>query len=245
MESSRRQAHGGESHGLCGVPWRPLAISLGLHFLLFGWLAEFPAAVSPPGDEILTVSMRTVPVEVASRPVQPVIQRAPPISPRPLSPQPPVQPSAAVIAIPAAVPAAVMPAPTLAAEIAPTELQDSAPAASPAAPLPIAKAASEVGLDAGGLRQYRVALASQARQFRRYPEAARRGALTGTAEVRVTIEAAGGVRRTELNKSSGHAALDAAALEMLRQAAARTDLPASLRGQSFAVLLPVVFAVED
>jgi protein TonB len=52
-------------------------------------------------------------------------------------------------------------------------------------------------------------------------------------------------RHAVLARSSGHEILDQAALEMLRQAAARAVLPESLRGQSFAVLLPVVFEVKE
>lgn len=114
----------------------------------------------------------------------------------------------------------------------------SAPAAS-AAPL------DARGPDAAGLRQYRLALAGEARRFRSYPNAAQHAGITGTAEVRVTVSAAGATRHADLARSSGHAALDAAALDMLRQAAARTQPPESLRGQDFAVLLPVVFEVED
>ncbi len=95
------------------------------------------------------------------------------------------------------------------------------------------------------MRQYRLALAGEARRFRRYPDAARREGITGTAEVRVTVAAAGAARHAELAHSSGHAVLDAAALDMLRQATARALLPESLRGQDFAVLLPVVFEVEQ
>lgn len=104
---------------------------------------------------------------------------------------------------------------------------------------------AKAGPDAAGLRQYRLALAGEAKRFRRYPEMARRTGLSGTAEVRVVVTAAGGGRQTALNRSSGHASLDAAALEMLRQAVERAELPASLRGQNFAVLLPVVFEVEE
>lgn len=110
----------------------------------------------------------------------------------------------------------------------------------------MAGAPAEVsGPDAAGLRQYRLALASEARRLSRYPETARRQGLAGTAEVRVAVGAAGDVRQAVLNRSSGHAVLDEAALEMLRQAAARTELPISLQGQSFAVLLPVLFEVRE
>jgi protein TonB len=99
------------------------------------------------------------------------------------------------------------------------------------------------GPDAAGLRQYRLALAGEARRFRRYPVAARRAGLSGTAEIRVAV--ASGERSAELSRSSGHAALDDAALEMLRQAAVHARLPESLHGRDFAVLLPVVFEVEE
>jgi protein TonB len=112
-------------------------------------------------------------------------------------------------------------------------------------PVTVALAApTDHGPDAAGLRQYRLALAGEARRFRSYPEAARREGMAGTAEVRVSV-GAGVQRQTELVRSSGHAMLDTAALGMLRAAAARTALPESLRGQEFAVLLPVVFEVEE
>lgn len=101
------------------------------------------------------------------------------------------------------------------------------------------------GPDAAGLRQYRLALAGEAKRFRRYPETARRTGLSGTAEVRVVVTAGGAGRQTALNRSSGHAVLDEVALEILRKAADRAELPAALRGQNFAVLLPVVFEVEE
>lgn len=99
--------------------------------------------------------------------------------------------------------------------------------------------------DPAGLRQFRLALAGAAREFRRYPEAARRAGLSGTAEVRIAVAAGGLARRAELARSSGNATLDQAALEMLRQALDRAVLPASLRAQSFTVLLPVLFEVAE
>jgi protein TonB len=116
--------------------------------------------------------------------------------------------------------------------------------AEPLPALPTAEARA-AGPDAAGLRQYRLTLAGEAKRFRRYPEMARRTGLSGTAEVRVVVTAGSGGRQASLNRSSGHAVLDEVALEILRLAVERAELPASLRGQSFAVLLPVVFEVED
>lgn len=149
---------------------------------------------------------------------------------------------------------AVPPAPTLSAPASPVSAVAAAAASSGGEVL--ARATSELanvalapaeprsGPDAVGLRQYRLALAGEARRFRSYPEAARREGAHGTAEVRISV-GLGAQRQTELVRSSGHALLDTVALDMLRSAAARTTLPESLRGQEFAILLPVVFEVED
>lgn len=117
-----------------------------------------------------------------------------------------------------------------------------APPPSVALPVPNAEPGAP---DAAGLRQYRLALAGEARRYRRYPEAARRAGLAGTVEVRINIAASGVASQTELTRSSGHAQLDAAAVEMLRLAAERTPLPDVLRHRQFAVLLPVVFEVDE
>ncbi len=100
-------------------------------------------------------------------------------------------------------------------------------------------------LDAEGLRGYRLALAVQARQFKRYPERALEAGWDGTSEVRVAVAAGGKAQTPELVRSSGHAVLDEAAIEMLRQAAARTPVPDALRNQAFAVSVPVTFDLPD
>lgn len=63
----------------------------------------------------------------------------------------------------------------------------------------------------------------------------------GTVEVRVAMVAAAPAADVQLLRSSGDAALDAAALEMFTRAAAGTAVPESLRGHDFAVSLPIVF----
>lgn len=107
-------------------------------------------------------------------------------------------------------------------------------------PLPV-----EAGVDANGLRQYRLRLAAAARRFKLYPPQAQENGWSGTAEVRVAIAANGVPQPPQLLRSSGHQLLDAVALDMLGNAALRTAVPASLRGQSFSVPLPVVFDLND
>lgn len=100
------------------------------------------------------------------------------------------------------------------------------------------------GADADGLRQYRLALAREARRFKRYPERALLAGIGGTVEVRVE-HGSGIMPVARLARSSGHEALDAAALEMMRQAAPRTAVPEPLRGQAFVVSLPVIFDASE
>jgi protein TonB len=108
-----------------------------------------------------------------------------------------------------------------------------------------AASASRDGADADGLRQYRLSLAREARRYRNYPARAREAGLAGTTELRLVVNAAGGIDDLRLAKSSGHDLLDDAAIEMLRRAATRTPLPESLRGRTFALTLPVIFDLRD
>jgi TonB family protein len=107
-------------------------------------------------------------------------------------------------------------------------------------PLPVAL----VDGDAESLRGFRLALARAAVRFKRYPQQAIDAGWSGTVSVRVTMSAEGPLQQTLL-ESSGFAALDDSAVEMLRQALPATPVPASLRGKSFAVTMPIVFELPD
>lgn len=96
-----------------------------------------------------------------------------------------------------------------------------------------------------GLRGYRLALAIQARHFKRYPAQAMASGWTGSADIRVEVGSDGRPRAASVVRSSGHESLDRAALTMIDAGALRTRLPESLRGKAFAVVLPVVFNLED
>lgn len=242
MKSSLRQPEQARKQG--GIPLRPLALSLVLHALVLGGLAPEPESAAG-------ATAPSMPLHAMLRP-----QAAIP-APAAALPAPSLGAGAAYIrraqvpasVVPDAASAATRAAPEAVASAAPErDVPGSSPAADaapdPATAAPVASV-GERGPDAAGLRQYRLALAAEAHRFRRYPEAARREGLAGTAEVRVTVAAVGAQRHAELARSSGHAALDAAALEMLQRAAAQARLPASLEGNSFAVLLPVVFEVEE
>lgn len=102
------------------------------------------------------------------------------------------------------------------------------------------------GIDAEGLRSYRVALAHEMRPYKHHhPQSTIDAGWRGTVEVRVTVRAGGIAQEVRLAKSSGHADLDDAALDMLRHVLPATPVPASLRERDFAVILPVVFELPD
>lgn len=110
--------------------------------------------------------------------------------------------------------------------------------------VPSALSPSE-GIDAEGLRSYRVALAHEIRPYKRHPQSTIDAGWRGTVEVRVTVRAGGIAQEARLAKSSGHAELDDAALEMLRHALPATPVPAVLREREFSVSLPVVFELPE
>lgn len=101
------------------------------------------------------------------------------------------------------------------------------------------------GVDADGLRSYRISLAVLAQRLRRYPPRAREAGWAGTAEVRVAVNAEGLAQAPQLDRSSGFAVIDEAALDMLGRAAQRTAVPDTLRGRAFSTVLPVEFKLTD
>ena len=245
MESSPRPSgQSGESQGFL---LRALLVSLVAHVLVLGLLAPNLETMSlrPPArileGRFLAARTESVPVaaEVTVAAPSVVMTTAPGAAP-------PRRESRAA----AASSTSVSPASTIAVSSSQPTVAESggeavARVTTESATVALAPRIVEHGADAAGLRQFRLALAGEARRLKRYPEMARREGLAGTAEVRVAVENGGAVRRADLIRSSGHALLDSAALEMLGAAVARTSLPESLRGRSFAVLLPVVFEVED
>ncbi|MDP2824839.1 MAG: TonB family protein [Sulfuritalea sp.] len=105
--------------------------------------------------------------------------------------------------------------------------------------------ANAAGEALDGLRGYRLALATQARRFKRYPAQAMESGWAGSADIRVEVAGDGRPRAATVVRSSGHDLLDRAALAMIDAGALRARLPESLRGKAFAVVLPVVFNLDD
>jgi protein TonB len=99
--------------------------------------------------------------------------------------------------------------------------------------------------NAEGLGEYRLGLAREARRFKRYPSVARENAWTGVVVLMIQGAASSAVPIVSIDQSSGHAVLDAQALEMLEKATRLAPLPDSLMGKRFAISLPIHYRLDD
>lgn len=224
-----------------------MAVSLLLHLLVL-----WPNAATLPsledGKLPLNATLRppAIPVPV---PQAPVAVAPPPVPPSPARGLPAARP----VTEPSAASALVaQPSPEGTQSMAPPSVPS--PSAAPASPA--AAVATQSGeallVEAGaggdtldGLRGYRLAVATQARRFKRYPALAMESGWAGSVDVRVEVGADGRPRPASVARSSGHEVLDRAALSMIDAGALRARLPESLRGRAFAVSLPVVFDLGE
>jgi protein TonB len=234
----------GASRGFPGL-WPALAASTALHLFLL-WPAPLLRLPQHP-PRPLAATLRTT---EASRPARVEPQDVP--SPRQEAgkPRPPMMakparlPEAAVVAAPLAGGLAATPEGSAAPPAPPGALAAPPSSASASGALDAAEPKAE-GLDADGIRAYRVGLAREARAHKRYPQLARERGWAGTAEVVLDISREGLPRQVHLRRSSGYELLDQAALDMLARAAAATPVPESLRRRPFEVRVPVIFDLAE
>lgn len=193
---------------------------------------------------LLQATLRRPPAEPA--PTQLAVPPAPVFAPPPSRPQSPAleRPKPPSVPQTLAAPAETVAKPLPAPESAPAAVGAANPPAAAASPSPVTEATAS-GEAVDGLRGYRLALATQARRFKRYPAQAMASGWAGTAEIRVEVGSDGRPRAATVVRSSGHEPLDRAALTMIDAGALRARLPESLRGKAFAVVLPVVFNLDD
>lgn len=187
---------------------------------------------------------------------QPSVQRAPPdpsplaIPPAPTHALPVARPESPVLERPG--PSSVPQTP-VEPVLKPSSGPESVAVAAGSAAVPAAGSASSLllteasasGEAVDGLRGYRLAIATQARRFKRYPAQAMASGSEGSADIRIEVGSDGRPRPATVIRSSGHELLDRAALAMIDAGAQRARLPESLRGKTFAVVLPVIFNLDD
>ncbi|MEO8202689.1 MAG: energy transducer TonB [Betaproteobacteria bacterium] len=115
-------------------------------------------------------------------------------------------------------------------------------------PSPSPSPSSTTGNDAADpatLGQYRIAIISAAKRYKRYPRVALDNNWEGQAEIRLMIGADGNIVAISIRTRSGYEALDQQALEMIRKAKPLTPIPPALRGRAFTIDVPVVFSLKE
>jgi periplasmic protein TonB len=229
-----------------------VGISIALHALV---LISSPALRSsaPASDpKILTARFAPKPaspesapaVEQAPRPSE-MQQEAPQSEPdvKPETPRPVLAQSApgALVASQQAAPAPTpSPAPS-----APLQTASAAPSAAEAqVPATSGETAARAAADAGTLDQYRLALIGAGERYKRYPVQAMEKGWQGRVEVRLVIGADGVIRNASIKTSSGYRIVDDQAMDMVKRAKPRTQIPPVLRGREFSVDLPVIFDLQ-
>lgn len=96
-----------------------------------------------------------------------------------------------------------------------------------------------------GLRQYRLALAREARRFKRYPAYARERGWQGDVVILLAASPLMETPMISLEKASGHSLLDDQALDIVRRAASQAALPEALRGKRFQIAIPIQFRLDE
>lgn len=187
--------------------------------------SRLPPEVAPP-TLARAVSPAPTPAPLLSRPDQTKLEQT----------RPAEVPQAVAIAVAAVPDAASGPEPASGL---------TANAGSPAAGNSLIAEANSSATMVDGLRGYRLEIATQARRFKRYPAPAMAAGWTGSVDIRVEVGGDGRLLPAAVVRSSGHELLDLAAVAMIDAGARRARRPESLRGMAFAVVLPVVFDLDD
>jgi len=196
-----------------------VVVALGLP----GWWRFEPPQIPPVLDVVLIPQTEVVPAVPVVPTVSPVNPRSKPAEAAPV-------PRTAPVA--AAVPADI--APPVATETAVSPVAESARQAAPSVTPRAEQTVTPPVFNAAYLRN----------PPPRYPPAARRNSEEGTVVLRVLVTTDGTASRTELDRSSGSAALDSAALEAVRS---WRFVPARRGTQNIEdwVRVPVVFRLES
>lgn len=243
-----------QSHEMMGRTTRrlrfALATSLLVHLLIF-WPASL-RVLTRDAPLQLQATLRMLPAPVTRPP--PSTEQVP-TKPVPAAVAPPLHSMTAIRSLSSVLDQSIhdsvphAPATPVLLQPDPAALSAASPpaATSAVAPehgIPLTEASTS-GQSLDGLRGYRLDVATQARRFKRYPPQAMAAGWTGSVDIRLEVGADGRPRPATLERSSGHEPLDRAALAMIDAGALRARLSESLRGRAFAVVLAVVFSLDD
>ena len=223
------------------------------------WYTQRPV----PGVSLPAIMVDMAPASSAPQPTQmdlapgPVMQQADASPPEPaaaeavqeqIAPTPPqekpevIAPPEPKTEIPLAVkPKVVRPDAKKPTDAPPAPRTTASPKAERQAP---AASAANAGASAAALASYRQMVAAHLQRFKQYPPAAKAAGQQGTARVSFTLSRSGGVLSVGLGGSSGHSALDAETLAMVRRAQPFPAFPADVKQASMPFSAPVAFYIR-
>jgi protein TonB len=211
-------------------------ISLALHVLAWHLLPPLRTQIEPLARTLKVLLVAPEPTPVVEPAPQPPPPRSAPVARKPRPAEPARQPP------PEARESARESAPVASPEIAPPRAEPAPPVLSRVpepAPVP-AVAVPPADLLAG----YGSSVSRLLARHREYPRIAALRGWEGTVTMRLRVGATGRLLEAGVDSTSGHAVLDAQALEMVKRVAELPPPPEGLRGREFAVLVPVVFRLE-
>ena len=107
-----------------------------------------------------------------------------------------------------------------------------------------AASAVSAGASAAAVASYKQMVAAHLQRFKQYPPAARAAGQQGTARVSFTLSRGGQVLSAGLGGSSGHSALDAETLAMVRRAQPFPAFPPDVKQGSMSFAAPVAFYIR-
>jgi protein TonB len=214
--------------------------------------AESPteeATDPPPAAADMPPALAEVPPVEAARPEPPPEQAARPEIAQARSPEPEAVPSRQAAAVP---PSPAKPAPPGDSSMAAAEPAPEAAMPDPGAGHGGMGEQAAVGADAGGAGggtpgvrpDYLDVLRAWLERHKEYPRQAQLRRQEGTALLRFVIDRAGHVLSHRIERSSGHASLDAAVLAMLERARPLPAMPPDMARARLEVAVPVTFELR-
>ncbi|MDO9561259.1 MAG: energy transducer TonB [Bradyrhizobium sp.] len=201
------------------------------------------ADASPPVEQARS---ETVQEQLAATPPQltPEVEAPPEAKPEPTPPKP--EPAKIIPDPPKPMPVPEKPQPVRKEAKKPTKAPPAprttaAPRAQRKAP---AASAISAGASAAAVASYNQMVAAHLRRFKQYPAAAKAAGQQGTSRLRFSIGRNGQVLSSGLAGSSGHAALDAETLAMVRRAQPFPAFPPDIKQASMSYNVPIQFSVR-
>jgi len=199
------------------------------------------ADASPPSEQAKPEAVQEQ-FEATPPQLKPDVEAPPEQKPDPTPPKP--EPAKIVPELPKPVPDKPKPVrkearkPT---EAPPAPRTTAAPRAERQAP---AASAISAGASAAAVASYNQMVAAHLQRFKQYPPAAKAAGQQGTSRLSFSLSRSGQVLSSRLGGSSGHAALDAETLAMVRRAQPFPAFPPDLKQASMSFSVPIQFSVR-